>query len=663
MIFKELILENFGPYQGKNIINLTPKIDNHDSNSSSIILIGGMNGGGKTTLMDAIRLALYGRRAECSNRENLSYNDFLIQSINKQNYLSTDTRVELTFEDIINDQWIELKIVRHWDHGVKDGNDNLGIIEGDWPDTNLAEKWDEYVEDILPLGISNLFLFDGEQVKELAEQELPTVTVIQAMKSLLGLELADKLSLDLDILITRKQKELLTNAQAQQLNNLELELTQLKQQKQELIQELNTVTNKLKTTQKKYRKSTERFREESSKIAVEKQKLQTKQELIQEHIDHIRDELRILASHFLPLALINETLQKIKLQLDQEKKLNQIKNSLDLWKNKDEKTINFLQDLGNITQANVVKISNFLEQETRILEQNLKSGKIYLEAEETSITKVVNILESSLPSERKLVKQKLLRLAKLNQELHNIEHLLAQTQAPPLYHELEKEVKNTEQQVVNLRTKCETIKQTLTAVERKIGSSHKKLSECGEKSLNDLQVKHIVEAMPKVKQTLNLFKEKLTLRKLNKLELEVTNCFRYLLHKSSLISKVAISADNFALTLYNHQGSLIAKSRLSAGEKQLLAIALLWGLARVSGKNLPIAIDTPLGRLDSSHRHNLIERYFPTASHQVILLSTDTEIGEREVKQLRQQEAIAREYLLNYDTQTNQTTVEIGYFF
>jgi len=93
-----------------------------------------------------------------------------------------------------------------------------------------------------------------------------------------------------------------------------------------------------------------------------------------------------------------------------------------------------------------------------------------------------------------------------------------------------------------------------------------------------------------------------------------------------------------------------------------LAIALLWGLARVSGRQLPIVIDTPLGRLDSSHRHNLLERYFPTASHQVILLSTDTEIGEAELEQLHQQNVIAKEYLLDYNSAKNQTTIKSGYF-
>ena len=94
-----------------------------------------------------------------------------------------------------------------------------------------------------------------------------------------------------------------------------------------------------------------------------------------------------------------------------------------------------------------------------------------------------------------------------------------------------------------------------------------------------------------------------------------------------------------------------------------MAISFLWGLARVSGRRLPVAIDTPLGRLDSSHRQNLVERYFPSASHQVILLSTDTEVGKSEVENLRNLEAIAHEYLLEYDSKLNQTNIKQNYFW
>lgn len=112
-----------------------------------------------------------------------------------------------------------------------------------------------------------------------------------------------------------------------------------------------------------------------------------------------------------------------------------------------------------------------------------------------------------------------------------------------------------------------------------------------------------------------------------------------------------------------HRSQLVPKHRLSAGEKQLLAIAFLWGLASLSTRQLPIAIDMPLSRLDSAHRQNLLEAYFPNASHQMILLSTDTEIGSKEVKQLREKGAIAHEYLLEYNPTQQQTEVKSGYFW
>jgi DNA sulfur modification protein DndD len=659
MIFKELVLENFGPYKGKNIINLIPE---KGLENAPIILFGGMNGGGKTTLMDSIRLALYGRRSDCSNRENLSYNDFLIQCINNQISLGDKTRIELTFEHIVNDQWIELKIVRYWDQNIKDGKDNLGIIEGEFPDINLTDNWDEYVENFLPLGISNLFLFDGEQVKELAEQDLPTNAVKEAMKSLLGLELADKLVLDLEVLINRKDKALDQEIAGQNFADVEGELLLLEEQKKTLLAELTLEEKQLKIANKTYRQASDNLKNEGGKIAAEKHKLHDKQKSLENEIENIYSELRYLASQNLPLILITDLLSNLKIKLEEESKLLKIRNSQDLWQEKDQKLLFFLQDL-DIDNDKYSQVKKFLQSENLFLQQQLNSHDIYLEAEDITLPKLDNILHNLLPNQQSQVKEKLIKLTQLENELIGIEETIIRVNSPQAYQNLEEEYLTQEKALVKIKTRCETIKQTLNAVEKKITEVRKKLSNYGENNLKSLQVQHIIEMMPKVKQTLSLFKHKLTLRKLNKLESEVTNCFRYLLHKSNFVAKVAIDADTFALSLYDHQGLVIPKNRLSAGEKQLLAIALLWGLARVSGKNLPIAIDTPLGRLDSSHRYNLIERYFPTASHQVILLSTDTEIGESEVNFLREKQAIAREYLLDYDGKTNQTTVKSGYFF
>jgi DNA sulfur modification protein DndD len=72
-------------------------------------------------------------------------------------------------------------------------------------------------------------------------------------------------------------------------------------------------------------------------------------------------------------------------------------------------------------------------------------------------------------------------------------------------------------------------------------------------------------------------------------------------------------------------------------------------------------IDTPLGRLDASHRSNLIERYFPNASHQVLLLSTDEEIDEKYYEKLKPW--VGRSYLLEFDDSIGATRVKPGYFW
>src|SRR5262249_2664323 len=116
--------------------------------------------------------------------------------------------------------------------------------------------------------------------------------------------------------------------------------------------------------------------------------------------------------------------------------------------------------------------------------------------------------------------------------------------------------------------------------------------------------------------------------------------------KGNYIRKVIIDPQTFETTLYNHKGDALPKEQLSAGEKQIYAIAVLWALRLVSGLTLPIIVDTPLGRLDSEHRQHLVQRYFPQASHQVILLSTDTEIDRELYDDL--EPAVARAYQLVY---------------
>ncbi|GET42495.1 DNA sulfur modification protein DndD [Microseira wollei] len=665
MIFLELVLENFGPYLGKHTINLRPETD---GNIRPIILFGGMNGGGKTTLMDAIRLALYGSRAQCSTRNNLGYTDFLIQCVNRNTPPTGTTRIELEFEHVQNDKLTRFKIVRSWTKEPKDGKDTLGIIVYDelnqeWPDKALVNTWDEYIETLLPLGISNLFLFDGEQVKELAELETPPPLVVDAIRSLLGLELAERLSVDLDILASRKRKEIAGAKELEALEKIEQKFQQLSGDKEAAAQEKASCFSQLERAKEQLNQVEEKFIYEGGKIAAERNVLDTQQKKLIADADKSRQGMVELAAGVLPLALISPLLMQTKTQAENETRQQQAKIEWEVLKKRSERILNSIAQL-SLKPSALEQIKTIFDQEYQELEQAASTDKQpWLAADIEAINQLETLLRYQIKDSQNQAESKIKALKELEIEIEFIERQLAIAASPEAYEKLKNDVREAQNEHAKAKAAEEIAKRRYEELNKEIAKTQKELEAYSTDFIKLKNNQHIIGACAKVQTTLKLFKEKLTLKKLNKLELEVTNCFGYLLHKSDLVHRVIIDTNTFSLSLYDFQGQPVPKHRLSAGEKQLLAIAFLWGLARVSGQHLPVAIDTPLGRLDSSHRQNLVERYFPSASHQVILLSTDTEIGKTEVENLRQQDAIAREYLLKYNPSDRHTNVEPGYFW
>ncbi|KAB8316857.1 DNA sulfur modification protein DndD [Tolypothrix campylonemoides VB511288] len=666
MIFLELVLQNFGPYFGKQVINLDPKIDK--DNSCPIILLGGMNGGGKTTLMDAIRLALYGHRAQCSTRGNLSYSDFLSQCVNSHCDAVDKTRIELLFEHIENDKPIKYRVVRTWEKNPKDGKDNLGILEldiagqNDWLREELVNTWDDYIENLLPLGISNLFLFDGEQVKELAEQEIPPPIVVDAIRGLLGLELAERLAVDIEILANRKRKEIADTKDLANLEEIEERLSQQQAEYEKNNHQLEELNIELQKSEKDKQEAFDKFVSEGGKIAAERNQLELQHKEKIAEVEQARQGMCELASHVLPLALIEPLLTQAQHQGEKELRIQQAQIARDILFERDKRLLNWIIQLG-ISEEQFEKIETFLQQDEETLRANLlQAEESWLLADAETLSQLGNILYY-LQNYKNIAKQQIGILKNKEEDIITLERQIQTAAEPEAYKKLVDALELAQNKVSKTKAASEITKRRCDELEAEIKNIKKDLQEYTKQNIDRKNYEHIIDSAAKVQETLKIFREKLTLRKLNKLEVEVTECFRYLLHKSDLVHRVAIDTHTFSLSLYDLQGKPVPKHRLSAGEKQLLAIAFLWGLARVSGRRLPVAIDTPLGRLDSSHRSNLVERYFPSASHQVILLSTDTEIGQKEVQTLRENEAIAREYLLKYDSSTRQTTVQPGYFW
>lgn len=154
--------------------------------------------------------------------------------------------------------------------------------------------------------------------------------------------------------------------------------------------------------------------------------------------------------------------------------------------------------------------------------------------------------------------------------------------------------------------------------------------------------------------------EELRKTKVEELEKNVFEMYRDLATHGDLTQRIDIDPDSFQVSLVDQTGHNIRKETLSAGQKEIFAISLLWGLGTTTDYELPIIIDTPLSRLDSRHREHIVKRYYPNAGVQVIVLSTDTEIDKTYFAMLEPHVSRAMRLVLDAD---GTTRVEAGYFW
>lgn len=114
-----------------------------------------------------------------------------------------------------------------------------------------------------------------------------------------------------------------------------------------------------------------------------------------------------------------------------------------------------------------------------------------------------------------------------------------------------------------------------------------------------------------------------------------------LLGPSQLIKSVTLD-DQFVMSYFDERKNEVARHSISAGMRQLVAMAMLWALKDEAEKPLPVMIDTPLGRIDRENRSLLLTEYFPKAGRPLVLLPTNSEFGEDDFAMIAS--SIARRY-------------------
>ncbi|NOY72395.1 MAG: AAA family ATPase [Gammaproteobacteria bacterium] len=191
MILETLSINNFRVFAGENTFDLVPRIKYNKKRP--IILFGGLNGTGKTTTLTAVRLALYGKQSLGMGVSQKEYDDYLAKSIHRTK-IQTATQpnsasIELTFSYASLGVENHYTIKRHW--MVKGKNqsvtEHITIAEND---KLLNEFNDEqcqgFLNELIPIGVSDLFFFDGEKIAELAK-DTKGEALGDSIKKLLGL--------------------------------------------------------------------------------------------------------------------------------------------------------------------------------------------------------------------------------------------------------------------------------------------------------------------------------------------------------------------------------------------------------------------------------------------------------------------------------------------
>lgn len=652
MIFNKLQIKNFGIYQGEHSINLEVE------DGKPIILLGALNGGGKTTFLDAIQLALYGKHARCSNRAGTAYGSFLASSKNRFTPSDAEVKLNLTFthrtENIINRYEIE----RSWQVKGQETKDKVKVYVDYQLDEHLSQFWDEFVNEFIPLSLSDLFFFDGEKIENLAHPQRSSELVKTGIESLLGLDLLSQLQIDLTQVdkkkrVTNVDKNIIAKVEAceDEIGQCNVIISGLKKELAEIEQ--NTSNTKIAVN-----KARQAVRHAGAHLIENRDELKFELGIIETKLELNKNEQIKLAAGVSPLGLVRDLIQQTKAQIILETESTQAKILDKAISSYNEIILGALKTAAASEQT-ILHVSQTMAEQART-RQHLTNVDCFLKTESS----IFNGLDERISQEEKqrqqlkieeiqLLEQHALLQKQLDTvpDYESVQHLIAELAGyEATYKTLTAQLKNKEQLLEQATAKNNLLSQRYTNL----------LAQQNKNTFEQKRTIQISEHINKLKSTLQNFAELLISENIDRLQTLVKQKFDALGRKSRLISELKICPASFAITLYDATGDALEPAKLSAGERQLLAIAILWGLAEASGKELPTVIDTPLSRLDGQHRSKLVNHYFPNAGPQVILLSTDEEIISDYYQKLKPY--ISRECHIIYSEKNRTSSFKEGYF-
>lgn len=651
MILNRLTLCNFRAYAGVHDVDLVPRVKY--GAVRPLILVGGLNGTGKTTLLMAVKLALYGRHAVGMGTSRIDYSQFIRECIHTVAGVTAPegTFVELDFTYGKLGRRHRYVVRRGWKDMGRSVRETLTLQQEGEAGTHLStSECQGFLNELVPLGVSDLFFFDGEKIADLAEDDTGRA-LGDALRRLLGLDLVERLRSDLRVYMHRSEASAGDKTLENQIDDLRKSYEEHRAMLARRRGELATAKVELDELKAERDRLELRLTELGGEWGRSRQTQQAEANRMAEAVGLDERELRSELAGIYPLALVDEALREA---------LHA--SATNLAFSRVGETNGLLRCFASTLKSSLDEVTHPLIDcvLTKMLQPESRVEPVAFDLSEKALGRMERAVQYEIPKARDRVREIATRRA---QRQDDLQHITVQIERAPDQASLITEfsaLTSLNERIVEASADVAVHERELKLeysraikLARSLRDEHKARSE---RTRDSISVKLAASA----RLLLRDFQEINAKHKIERLGREFITAFQRLMQKD-VVAQAHIDPRRFTVTLMDVGGSEVPKSQLSAGEKQIYAIAMLEALARMSGRRLPVVIDTPLGRLDSRHRTNLVNHYFPSASHQVILLSTDTEIDGSFFRSLSPHVSHAFEIL--YDERECAARLHEGYFW
>ena len=646
MILKKLIMHNFGVYASTN------QFEFHGE--KPVVLIGGMNGRGKTTFLEAVLLGLYGSNSFAYTESKFkTYGQYLKSYVNKADG-TKKTYIELEFSMDGSDEEVYL-VHREWDGNTQRIREKIWVKKNGIDNSFLTENWPMFVENILPSALSNFFFFDGEKIAELAVENTNS-QMKESIKALLGISVLDLLNNDLGRIISRLS---VASTEDQDLIYLE----QLRQKRDSADEDLKNADDEIRRLKEKIEGLHIELEKKNSEYAIKGGDIiEQRHDLLKQRaqqnalLERYKDDFLEQVAGEMPLLLVSVLLSDIEVQgaMEQSYKTsvmatNKVRTLYDDFVSRYPEARDALSKFVEFVQA----------------DNDAKKQEEVYGLSDSTLYQIHRLNSYELKECAKHAKIQMQRRDESQNKIDEIDNYLSVDIDEKALNRIFKRIKELEKEILTEEVNLEALQQKRTTLHGAAMIAESEFNKAAEQVLSSLESndddKRTVKYAHMAIEIIKRYRVRLQQNKTGVLARTMTNCYRKLAYKKHLIEKIQMDPVTLDIHYLNRNGEEVEKKKLSAGEKQLMVISLLWALAICSKKKLPVIIDTPLSRLDSIHREALITTYFPNASDQTIILSTDSEIDQKYYELMKPH--IGDEFTLVYNDELMKTSIKEGYLF